>query len=138
MNRQFQSKISIGHYVLLAALLSVAIYFVWQTTTLTRPVSGVLLAVDLLLMVVIIERMIHTTYTVTADKRLIIHKGRFAREVIIPLHDIQRIDRINRLRIGGKPFQTSLVVVLTDKTEHHITPINEEDFITCITKRRSS
>lgn len=137
MNRQFHSKVSPGSYVLLAALLSVAIYFIWQTATLTRPVSGVLLAVDLLLMVVVVERMIHTTYTITTQGQLIIHRGRFAREVVIALTDIDRIDRINHLRIGSRPLHTALVVVLKDSTELYITPLNEEDFIKCIQKRRS-
>lgn len=137
MNRQFQSKISFGNYVLLAALLSVAIYFIWQTeTVLARSLSGIMLAIDLFVMVIVIERMIHTTYTVTADKQLIIHKGRFGKDIIISLDEIDKIDRINRLRIAGKPLQTSLVIVTRDQTEYYITPTNEEDFIKCIIQRK--
>lgn len=136
MNRQFQAKISIGSYVLLAALLSVAVYFMWQTSELVRTMSGIVLAIALLMMVVVIERMIHTTYTITADKRLVIHKGRFCKDMVIPLDAIDRIDRINRLRIAGKPLRTSLVIVTKDQTEHHINPTNEEDFIVCITRRK--
>lgn len=123
--------------MLLAALLSVAIYFIWQTAAMPRQGVGIFLTFDLLIMVIVVERMIHTHYIVTADRRLIIHKGRFARDHSIPLDHIDRIDRINRWRIGGKARQTSLVVVTKDQKEYHITPQNEEDFITCITKRRS-
>ena len=137
MNRQFQSKISLGNYVLLAALLSVAIYFIWQTeTVLVRSISGIVLAIDLLMMVVIIERMIHTTYTLTADKRLVIHKGRFCQDIVISLDEIDKLDRINRMRIGRKALQTYLVVVTKDKKEYYITPNNEEDFIKCIIQRK--
>ena len=123
--------------MLLAALLSVAIYFIWQTAAMPRQGVGIFLTFDLLIMVIVVERMIHTHYIVTADRRLIIHKGRFARDHSIPLDHIDRIDRINRWRIGGKARQTSLVVVTKDQKEYHITPQNEEDFITCITQRRS-
>lgn len=123
--------------MLLAALLSVALYFVWQTTMLTRQGSGILLAIDLLLMVLIVERMIHTTYTITADKTLVIHRGKLSRTKVIPLDDISRIDRVNRLRIGGKPLQTFLVIVLKSGVEHYITPRNEEDFIQCVIKNKT-
>lgn len=121
--------------MLLAALLSVALYFAWQNTLLTRQSFGILLGIDLLLMVLIVERMIHTTYTVTTDKTLIIDRGKLSKVKVIPLTDIDRIDRINRMRIGGKPLITYLVVVLKSGTEHCITPRNEEDFIQCIRQR---
>lgn len=123
--------------MLLAALLSVALYFAWQNTLLTRQSFGILLGIDLLLMVLIVERMIHTTYTITADRTLIIRRGKLSRTLIIPLDDISRIDRINRLRVGGKPLQTFLVIVLQSGAEHYITPRNEEDFIQCIIKNKT-
>ena len=104
---------------------------------LTRQGSGILLAIDLLLMVLIVERMIHTTYTITADKTLVIHRGKLSRTKVIPLDDISRIDRVNRLRIGGKPLQTFLVIVLKSGAEHYITPRNEEDFIQCVIKNKT-
>lgn len=123
--------------MLLAALLSVAVYFIWHTDSFTRQFVGALLAADLLVMVIIVERMIHTHYTVTADRFLVIHRGRFAKEVSIALDNIERIDRINRMRFFGKPLRTSLVIVLSNKKEYYINPKNEEDFIKWIAKRRS-
>ncbi len=81
--------------------------------------------------------MIHSTYTVTSDNRLVIHKGRLNKDIVIYIDEIDRIDRINRLRIGGKPLQTSIVVVMRNGKEIFINPKNEEDFIKCIVKRRS-
>lgn len=137
MNRQFQAKIQFGNYVLLAALLSVAICLIWQTTTIAKQFSGLLIALDLFLMVLIVERMIHSTYTVTSDNMLVIHRGRLSKDIVISIDEIDRIDRINRMRIGGKPLQTFIVVVLRDGKEFYINPKNEEDFIRCIAKRRS-
>lgn len=137
MNRQFQAKIQFGNYVLLAALLSVAICLIWQTTAIAKQFSGLLIALDLFLMVLIVERMIHSTYTVTSDNLLVIHRGRLSKDIVISIDEIDRIDRINRMRIGGKPLQTFIVVVLRDGKEFYINPKNEEDFIRCIAKRRS-
>jgi len=140
MNRQFQGKIHIGSYVLLLALLAVAISLVWQTTTLSKQIVGVLFAVDLVMMLIIIERMVHTTYSIVRINNawiLNIHKGKLSKDIDIALEDIDRIDRINKFRIGGKPLQTFLVIVLKNSKEYYITPKNEEEFIKCIAKRRS-
>lgn len=136
MNRQFQAKASFRHYALLAVLLSVAIYFAWHTESLTRQWSGALIAITLLAMVIIVEKIIHSTYTITKQHTLVIHKGRFSKDKIIPLDDIDRIDRINRNRIGGKPMLTYLVIVLKDSTEYYINPKNEEDFIKCVIQKK--
>lgn len=114
--------------MLLAALLSVAIYFMWQTATLGRAAGGFGLLCILTLMVVIIEKMINTTYTVTAESTLVIHTGRFSKDVVIPLTDIKQIDKTRR---------GYLLVVTTDNIEYAVHPTNEQDFIKCIEKRRS-
>mgnify|MGYP004455041579 FL=1 len=138
MNRQFHAKVSMRSYVLLAALLSVAISFIWSTEHVARQWIGVVLAVVLLIMVVVIERIINTTYTITTEGTLVIHEGRFSKDVVISIGDIDRIDRINRYRIAGRPLLSYLVVVLSDGKEYGIMPKNEENFIKCITRKREN
>lgn len=123
--------------MLLAALLSVAVYLIWETASLTKQGSGILIAVDLLLMVIIVERIIHTTYTVTHDNKLVIHKGRFSKDIILPLDNIDRVDRINSMRIGGKALRSTLAIVMSDKSEHYIYPRNEEEFVQYLIKRKT-
>lgn len=140
MNRQFQGKIHIGSYVLLLVLLAAGVSLVWQTSVMSRQMVGLLFAVDLVMMIIIVERMVHTTYSVIKhdDTWLLnIHKGKLSKDITIDLRDIDRIDRINKLRLGGKPLQTFLVIVLKNNKEYYITPKNEEEFIKCIAKRRS-
>ncbi|NLV51859.1 MAG: hypothetical protein GXY64_01080 [Bacteroidales bacterium] len=136
MNRQFHSKASFTHYALLAVLLSVAIYFAWHIVAFTRQVGGLLIAVDLLIMLMVIQRIVHTTYTITSERTLVIDKGKLSRIITIPLNEIDRIDRINRWRIAGKPLISSLVIVRTSGQEYYISPKNEEDFIKCIIQRK--
>lgn len=137
MNRQFHAKISLRHYTLLAALLSVALYFTWHTELLARQWIGMVLGIVLVLMVVLVEKIINTHYTVTTDTKLLIHEGRFAKDKTVDILSIDRIDRINRLRILGKPLITYLIIVMTDGKEHCVMPKNEEDFIKCIAQRRT-
>lgn len=136
MNRQFHAKIPLRHYTLLAALLSVALYFTWHTELLERQWTGIVLGVVLVLMVVLVEKIINTHYTVTTDAQLLIHEGRFAKDKTVDILSIDRIDRINRLRLFGKPLITYLIIVMTDGKEHCIMPKNEKDFIKCIAQRR--
>ena len=106
---------------------------------MSRQMVGLLFAVDLVIMIIIVERMVHTTYSVIKhdDTWLLnIHKGKLSKDITIDLRDIDRIDRINKLRLGGKPLQTFLVIVLKNNKEYYITPKNEEEFIKCIAKRR--
>ena len=54
----------------------------------------------MLLLVVSIEKLIHTTYTVTADNRLLLFFGRFSRGREILLKDITSVERTSSMRIG--------------------------------------
>lgn len=129
MNRVFQAKINIGNYILLILLLLVAIHSMWC-------VNGILLCLSLLLLVVIIERMIHTTYTITTGGMLIINNGRFSKRKEISLSDINSIERIRGMRIGGKTISTSLLITCKNGKIFQISPRNEEDFVKCVQKRR--
>lgn len=129
MNRVFQAKINIGNYILLILLLLVAIHSMWC-------VNGILLCLSLLLLVVIIERMIHTTYTITTDGMLIINNGRFSRRKEVPLSDINSIERIRGMRIGGKTISTSLLITCKNGKIFQVSPRNEDDFVKCVQKRR--
>ena len=129
MNRVFQAKINIGNYILLILLLLMAIHSMWC-------VNGILLCLSLLLLVVIIERMIHTTYTITTDGMLIINNGRFSRRKEVPLSDINSIERIRGMRIGGKTISTSLLITCKNGKIFQVSPRNEDDFVKCVQKRR--
>ncbi|MCD8235687.1 MAG: PH domain-containing protein [Prevotellaceae bacterium] len=130
MNRVFQAKINIGNYILLTLLLLVAIHSMWH-------VNGILLCLSLLLLVVIIERMIHTTYTITTDGTLIISNGRFSKRKVVSLSDIDSIERIRGMRIGGKAISTSLLITCKNGKLFQVNPGNEDDFVKCVQKRRA-
>lgn len=130
MNRIFHARIHSLMYVLVLLLLFGTGTAFWYR----MPVCG---AVFLLLLVVAVERIIHTTYTLTPDGLLRISYGRFARVRTIPLKDIVRVERIRRMRAGHHCLLSYLLIVQDGGKETAVMPIKEDEFMeTLIAKRK--
>lgn len=70
MNRIFHARIAAGQYLFVALAGVIAVYGLWE--------KQILIAVlFMLLLVVSIEKLIHTTYTVTADNKLLLFSAGF-------------------------------------------------------------
>ena len=94
MNRIFHARIAAGQYLFVALAGAIAVYGLWE--------KQILIAVlFMLLLVVSIEKLIHTTYTVTADNKLLLFFGRFSRGKEILLKDITSVERTSSMQIGG-------------------------------------
>ena len=130
MSRSFRGKTPLTSWVLVGVLMFVAGYSAWER-------SGILLALSLLVLVVVIDRIIHTEYTLTCGE-LHIHRGRFSRVQTVRLSDIQKIDEVSGTRIGGKPLTTFLMLTLEGGREVIVNPRDEESFIEHIQKQRYS
>lgn len=110
---------------MLLAVLSVA--FFWQRQG-SAVVVGVLL---MLLTVVVIERLIHTTYTFTPDGWLVIDRGRLSRPVRIEVETIYGLRRIRgMLLVTGH-------LIIEYGADHRATvmPDNEKAFVTELRRR---
>ena len=134
MTRLFHAKISIGNYVLLSVLLTVAIYFVWQIPFGSRQILGAIVCIILLTMVIIVERMINTTYTLTDEGMLIIHKGRFAKDIVVSVDDITEMTHSDQISLFGKGLYSSLIIETKDNGKIAIRPDNEADFVNKVNK----
>lgn len=128
MTRTFQEKTSVGTVILLVVLLAVTVYFMWI-------VNGILIALSLVLMLLVVERIIHSQYVVDHDSLMVYH-GRFSQNKVIPIDSIQRIERINRIRIGNRTLQSYLLIVYGDEKSVAVNPKNEDEFIQTIMKIR--
>lgn len=93
MNRIFHARVLWHTPILLVLLTIITVWAYWHR-------QGIVAFASLALMFFIIERAISTTYTVTTDGRLIIHRGRFVKDLIIPLADIRRVERVRSARLG--------------------------------------
>ncbi len=70
MNRIFHARIAMGQYLFLILIGILTVYMLWSKLSLPA-------ALFMLWLVVIIEKLIHTTYTVTPDGKLMLSFGRF-------------------------------------------------------------
>lgn len=134
MNRIFHARTPKYTWLWLAVTTALTVWALWN-----KQVGIGVFAMAML--VVIIERTINTTYTITTDKSLIIDRGRFARKQEIAISEIRNIERVrsmNFLRwhlkeyilieatIGGKEVAVSLM------------PRNEELFLELMNKQRQA
>ena len=81
MNRIFHARIAVGQYLFLVLATIIVIYAMWMQ-------HAVMAILFMLLLIIAIERLIHTTYTLTTDGRLLLFYGRFSRSEEILLKEI--------------------------------------------------
>lgn len=114
----------------IAICVLLMIYFFWTKTAI----------VSLLLLIIgvgMIERVLHTTYTVgKADDQyfLLIDKGRFSFQTLVPVADIRRIIPMRRL-FGLSRY---LLVEYGEGRMLSVEPEDEDEFIAEIKKRQTS
>lgn len=130
MQRTFHARVKPTTWVLVAAIAAVALYFAWFKLVIPFVFA-------LLLLVLIIERILHTKYTID-DKSLTISYGRFTKERVIDIDDIKKIERIDGLRLGGNALTHTLVITYSDNRSTDITPDDEQTFIQHIKKKREN
>ena len=118
-------------YLFIALLAVVAFYFLWNR----MPIGGALM---LLLLIVAIERVIHTTYTITTDNRLIVSYGRFQKPVEIPVNHIQRVEKLRSLRIGRHSMVEYLLVCYEEGKHVAVMPVKEDEFLETLHKHRTA
>ena len=93
MNRIFHARIAMGQYLFLILIGILTVYMLWSKLSLPA-------ALFMLWLVVIIEKLIHTTYTVTPDGKLMLSFGRFSRSKEILIKDIASVERASSMQIG--------------------------------------
>lgn len=123
MDRVFHARIAVGQYLFLILIGILAVYMLWSKHPLPA-------ALFMLWLVVSIEKLIHTTYTVTSDGKLVLFFGRFSRGKEILLKDIISVKRANSMKIG-KFAVTRYVLVEYGKHGKCVAllPVKEEEFM---------
>lgn len=129
MNRIFHARVPWYTILFLILLAGITIWAYWERL-------GVAALVSLLWMVILIERTIHTTYTVTTDGMLSVHRGRFAKDIIISLTDIRKIERIRSAKFGPFCLKSYLLLHYGDDHTLSLIPSKEDEMIFCIKNNR--
>lgn len=129
MNRTFHVRITWYQYLYLILLGGLSFFLLWDK-------SIILAAICMVMLVFLIERFIHTTYTITADGRLILSTGRFSKSKIIWLKDIVSIECRNSVKIGG--FSVLRYVMIGYGTGRYVSvlPLKEQEFVDLLEARK--
>lgn len=128
MNRIFHARIAVGQYLFILLAAALAVYGLWG--------KNLLVAVPfMLLLIVSIERLIHTTYTVTPDGRLLLYFGRFSRSKEIRLKDITAVERTWSMRVGRWAVMRYVLVRYGEGKCVALLPVKEEEFIRLLEER---
>ncbi|NCC10735.1 MAG: ABC transporter [Bacteroidia bacterium] len=129
MNRLFHARIRWYQYALLSLLGAGFLSAFWYK----QGVWAVLLAV---LLILVIERIIHTLYTITTDGYLVVYHGRFVREKKISIQEISAVNRSHSMKFGSFSVTHYLLVEYGDGKFISLCPDKEQEFIDCIEKHK--
>lgn len=128
MNRVFHARITWYHLLFLVLVSVCTVYLVWHKQAL-----GALLFS--LVLLVLIECVIHTTYTVTAEGLLVIAKGRFYKKRAIPIGEILSIERKRSMTVFNCSV-THFVLIRWGYDKYvALIPVKEKEFIQLIRER---
>lgn len=128
MNRVFHARITWYHLLFLVLVSVCTVYLVWHKQAL-----GALLFS--LVLLVLIECVIHTTYTVTAEGLLVIAKGRFYKKRTIPIGEILSIERKRSMTVFNSSV-THFVLIRWGYDKYvALIPVKEKEFIQLIRER---
>ena len=93
-SRTFQHRVTLPAVVVIVLVAAVAFSFLMSRDTVLSVVALILVCLD----VVIMERVIHTSYTLTDDGMLLVDRGRFARRQTIHVSIHINESRINSIK----------------------------------------
>lgn len=132
MMRTFHSKTGIVaalFRLLPATVLTVCFFWV------KMPLAAL---VFLLLLVVLIERMLHTCYVLDDDGMLWILKGRLSRRVRLKLSDIERVEVVRTSSLSVFKSRKAVMLSMRDGSLRFITPVPAEDFCRCLNQKKKN
>ena len=128
MNRIFHARIAWYQYFLLVVLTVNVVGALWCKYIL----PAVLL---ILMLIVVIEQIIHTVYTVTPDGILEISTGRFIRKKVIPISEITAIRKCHSMKFGRFSVTEYVLIEYGKGKFVSVMPVKEREFVELLEKR---
>ena len=128
MNRIFHARIAWYQYFLLVVLTVNVVGAFWCKYIL----PAVLL---ILMLIVVIEQIIHTVYTVTPDGILEISTGRFIRKKVIPISEITAIRKCHSMKFGRFSVTEYVLIEYGKGKFVSVMPVKEREFVELLEKR---
>ncbi|MBD9147696.1 MAG: ABC transporter [Bacteroides stercoris] len=128
MNRIFHARIAWYQYFLLVVLTVNVVGALWCKYIL----PAVLL---ILMLIVVIEQIIHTVYTVTPEGILEISTGRFIRKKVIPISEITAIRKCHSMKFGRFSVTEYVLIEYGKGKFVSVMPVKEREFVELLEKR---
>lgn len=128
MNRIFHVKTAVSAYLLLVVLAVAMVFAFWQM----KAVIGLVAALGL---IITIEHIIHSTYMLTADDRLVVYRGRFFKSKSIPLADVTGVELVKGTTFGGRVHAAYVQVYYAENSVLLLVPVKPEEFADTLMQR---
>ena len=128
MNRIFHARIAWYQYFLLVVLTVNVAGALWCKYIL----PAVLL---ILMLIIVIEQIIHTVYTITPDGILEISTGRFIRKKVIPVSEITAIKKCHSMKFGRFSVTEYVLIEYGKGKFVSVMPVKEREFVGLLEKR---
>ena len=128
MNRVFHARILLGHYLALGVFAYLLIHAFWVH-------SALLALLCMVVLVLVVERIVHTQYTVTADGKLLVDRGRFSKLKEIAPADILRVEQAKAPLLGRLLVSHCVLVHCKGGKILTLVPVKEEEFVRVLRKR---
>ena len=109
MDRVFHARVGAARYLALLMFTFMLVYCLWVKYILIAVLWSILL-------LHFIERIIHTTYTLTADGRLIVYGGRFSRSRERRLAEVVSVERRSSMQVAGRALVHYVLVIYQDSS----------------------
>lgn len=127
MDRIFHVRTPYTQIAFLILLSILSFYFLWIR-------SGILAAVVMILLIIVIERIINSSYTITREGQLIVSKGRFSKKQIIAITEITEIRKCRSMNFGKFHLEEYLLIKYPPNKHMALMPTREEDFLNELAK----
>lgn len=128
MNRIFHARIAWYQYFLLVVLTVNAVGALWCKYILVA-------VLFMLMLIVVIEQIIHTAYTLTADGNLEVSRGRFIRKMVIPLSQITTVRKYHSMKLGRFSVTDYILIEYGKGKFASVMPVKEQEFAQLLEKR---
>lgn len=126
MKRTFQGKITPGMILAFLLFLGSAFFLAWN-----KNVYAIFL---LFLVILSLERMLHTAFIINSQGNLRITKGRFSKDVVVDIAQVLRVEKGESLytRLGLFSY---LNIIMKDGREISVWPADEQGFLDYLKKK---
>lgn len=128
MNRIFHARIAWYQYFLLVVLTLNVVGALWCKYILPA-------VLFMLMLIVVIEQIIHTVYTVTTDGNLEVSRGRFIRKKVIPLSEITAVRKYHSMKFGRFSVTDYILIEYGKGKFASVMPVKEQEFAELLEKK---